>query len=290
VARRLYVGMESLRDRLCPPRYTLIMGNRRHRVVDDDNNVYYRTVHGFTNRLRVVARSRNTSVLNQNLDTCFRGEVAPWWNDEASSLARDILVHATSMDSWCWVLKERFKQALPSLPPHPPRISFQPAQPTPKNGVAAVAIPSTIQSDAPIAASDASPMTSPVSVPSFPSDPASDPEATAYVAAEDGHQIHDAYRYENLGNEVDAYNTEPSGDDGEENSGIHVNTPPLPPLLVMSSLSPRHGTVTASYTTTSEHPTPMAWTTCPRYVSSPITPWRWQIDPFHPADGHILYF
>jgi hypothetical protein len=42
----------------------------------------------------------------------------------------------------------------------------------------------------------------------------------AYVAVEDGQPLHDAYGYDNLGD-----NAEPFEDDaGEENSGIHVNT------------------------------------------------------------------
>lgn len=50
--------------------------------------------------------------MSSNLDTCFRGEAARWWNNEVDELVRGGLLHTRDINNWCRVLEERFK-----LPP-----------------------------------------------------------------------------------------------------------------------------------------------------------------------------
>ena len=81
-------------------------------VVDKEDKVYYRSVYAFTNRLRVAAQTKDPAKMSSNLDTCFRGEAARWWNNEVDELVRGGLIHTRDINNWCRVLEERFK-----LPP-----------------------------------------------------------------------------------------------------------------------------------------------------------------------------
>jgi hypothetical protein len=66
----------------------------------------------FHQPLKVVALLRNISMVSQNLDACFRGGAARWWNIEVDSLLREVLALPLT-STWCRVLEECFK-ILPS--------------------------------------------------------------------------------------------------------------------------------------------------------------------------------
>jgi hypothetical protein len=57
-------------------------------LVDYEDKIFFRTAHGFANRLRVASQSRSVAKISQNLDTCFRGEAARWWNHEIDDVTR----------------------------------------------------------------------------------------------------------------------------------------------------------------------------------------------------------
>ena len=67
---------------------------------ETEGKVYCRGVYGFTNRLKVAARSRNVNFvknLSQNMETCFLGEALYWWNNGIDPITRRVLIYANSM-------------------------------------------------------------------------------------------------------------------------------------------------------------------------------------------------
>lgn len=81
-------------------------------MVEKDDKMYYRSVHFFTNRIRVLAQTRDPNKLKPVLDSCLRGEAELWWNNQLSNATREAYLSASSIDIFCKVLEERFR-----LPP-----------------------------------------------------------------------------------------------------------------------------------------------------------------------------
>lgn len=80
-------------------------------TVDRDEKTYYRTVWAFTNRLKVLASTRDTGQLARAIENCLKGEAEKWWNNEISNVQRIGLVHdPTGVNEWCAILEARFKQ------------------------------------------------------------------------------------------------------------------------------------------------------------------------------------
>ena len=79
--------------------------------VTRDEKVYYRTVYAFTNRLKVMAITRDDAMLPTTIDLALRGEALLWWTYELSDVTRIGLVRsADGLNKWCKALEERFKQ------------------------------------------------------------------------------------------------------------------------------------------------------------------------------------
>lgn len=81
-------------------------------IIDKDGKNYYRSVHSFTNRIRVAALTRDAKQIRQNLDACLRGKAELWWNTQLNEITRIGLInHSNSVKEYCKALEKRFKPA-----------------------------------------------------------------------------------------------------------------------------------------------------------------------------------
>ena len=80
-------------------------------TVTKGDKTYYRNVWSFTNRLKVMATTRNKAQLAQAIEGCLKGEGELWCNNEKTNITRIGLIHDPSgVDEWCNLLEQRFKQ------------------------------------------------------------------------------------------------------------------------------------------------------------------------------------
>ena len=86
----------------------------RQDIVDREDKTYYRSVYAFTNRVKVVDSTKEQGRVQQNLDTCLRGEAERWWTTEIDRTTRTGLIHdPQGVRGWTKALEKRFK-ILPS--------------------------------------------------------------------------------------------------------------------------------------------------------------------------------
>src|SRR3982074_1636505 len=84
-------------------------------LVNKDGKNFYHNVHTFTNRLQVVAQTRDKAWLEQSLNSCLYDETEQWWNIELDNIQRIGLI-ACGIKECCKALEVHFKPSLTKVP------------------------------------------------------------------------------------------------------------------------------------------------------------------------------
>jgi hypothetical protein len=80
-------------------------------MITKDDKSYHRNVWSFTNRLKVLAATRDERQLAQSIEAYLKGEAEKCWNKELTNIERIGLVHdPTGVEECCNLLETRFKQ------------------------------------------------------------------------------------------------------------------------------------------------------------------------------------
>lgn len=74
-------------------------------------NIYFRDVHLFLNRVKNIAMMDNASQIRENLNTCLRGIAMIWYISELSDGQRIFLKYGKNVECWEKELLNRFKDA-----------------------------------------------------------------------------------------------------------------------------------------------------------------------------------
>jgi hypothetical protein len=79
-------------------------------MITKDDKSYYRNVWSFTNRLKILASTRDKRQLAQSIEAYLKGEAEKWWNNELINIERiGLIYNPTGVEEWCNLLEDRFR-------------------------------------------------------------------------------------------------------------------------------------------------------------------------------------